>query len=88
MSRWQYDRCMSTLDQIAESALGLLVSDRMRLVARLLEGLDEDSHDPEVQKAWEVEVARRVRDLVEGRAKTIPAEQALSEARSKLARQP
>ena len=79
---------MSSLDQIAESALGLPLPDRTRLVARLLESLDDASHDPEIEQAWEVEIARRVRELVEGRVKTIPAEQALSEARSKLARQP
>ncbi len=79
---------MSSLDQIAESALGLPLPDRTRLVARLLESLDESNPDADVERAWESEVARRIRDLLDGRAKTIPAEQALSEARSKLARQP
>ena len=79
---------MSTLEQIAESALGLPVSDRSRLVVKLLESLDEASRDPEVEQAWEAEVARRIRDLVEGRAKTIPAEQALRDARARLTRQP
>ncbi len=79
---------MSSLEQIAETALGLPVSDRTRLVARLLESLDDARHDPEIERAWESEVARRIRDLLDGRAKTIPAEQALSEARSKLAHQP
>ncbi len=79
---------MSSLDQIAESALGLPLPDRTRLVARLLESLDESNPDADVERAWESEVARRIRDLLEGRARTIPAEQALSEARSKLARQP
>ena len=79
---------MSSLDQIAESALGLPLPDRTRLVARLLESLDDASHDPEIEQAWEVEIARRIRDLLDGRAKTIPAEQALSEARSKLAHRP
>ena len=78
---------MSSVEQIAESALGLPVSHRTRLVVKLLESLDDTSPDPEVDEAWEAEVARRVRDLVEGKAKTVSAEQALSEARSKLARQ-
>ncbi len=79
---------MSSLDQIAEPALGLPLPDRTRLVARLLESLDESNPDADVKRAWESEVARRIRDLLDGRAKTIPAGQALSEARSKLARQP
>ena len=79
---------MSSLEQIAESALGLPASERTRLVARLLESLDDARSDPDVERAWEREVARRIHDLVEGRAKTVPAEQALREARSKLARQP
>lgn len=78
---------MSSVEQIAESALGLPESDRTRLVVKLLESLDDTTLDPDVEQAWEAEVARRVLDLVEGRAKTIPAEQALREARAKLARQ-
>ena len=64
---------MSSLEQIAESALGLPVSDRTRLVTRLIQSLHDAGPDPEVEKAWEAEVARRVRDLVEGRVTTIPA---------------
>jgi putative addiction module component (TIGR02574 family) len=79
---------MSSLEQIAESALELSTSDRTRLVVKLLESLDDTSPDPEAEQVWEAEVARRIRDLVEGRAKTIPAEQALQDARSKLARHP
>lgn len=79
---------MSSLEQIAESALGLPLSERTRLVARLLESLDDSRSDPEVERAWEREIVRRVHDLVEGRAKTVPAEQALRDARAKLARQP
>lgn len=78
---------MSSAEQIAESALGLPESERTRLVVKLLESLDDTTPDPNVENVWEEEVARRVRDLIEGRAKTIPAEQALREARAKLARQ-
>jgi putative addiction module component (TIGR02574 family) len=77
---------MSSVEQIAESALGLPVSDRTRLVVMLLESLDDTTPEPDVDQAWEAEVARRVRDLVEGRAKTIPAEQALRDVRAKLTR--
>lgn len=79
---------MSSLEQIAESALGLPLPERSRLVARLLDSLDEASPGVDVEEAWEGEVARRVRDLLEGRAKTVTAEQAIGEARDKLARQP
>ena len=79
---------MSSIEQIAETALGLSLSDRSRLVVRLLESLDGAPPDPDVDQAWEAEVARRVRDLVEGRAQTIPAAQALREALDKLARRP
>jgi putative addiction module component (TIGR02574 family) len=75
---------MSSSDQIAESALGLPIAERARLVTRLLESLDEARPDADIEQAWEQETARRVQDLLHGRAKTIPASQALSDARAKL----
>ena len=78
---------MSSVEQIAASALGLPEADRTRLIVKLLESLDDATPDSDVEQAWEAEVARRVRDLVEGRAKTIPADQAIHAARDTLARQ-
>jgi hypothetical protein len=50
--------------------------------------MNAQTQNPDVEEAWAAEVATRVRDLVEGRAETIPAEQAFREARAKLARRP
>lgn len=83
-----YTSCMSDADKIVESALRLPVGERARLASRLIESLDEAGQEPDVEAAWQKEIARRIRDLLEGRARTVPADQALREIRKKLTERP
>ena len=56
--------------RILEEALTLPTGDRAKLAASLIRSLDPHSEEG-VEEAWREEVARRVRDLDEGRVETI-----------------
>lgn len=60
------------------AVLSLPAGDRARLAKRLIESLDQD---PEVEAAWEREIARRVSRIESGEATLIPADEVFSEAR-------
>ena len=62
-----------TLEEIASEALGLSIGSRAALAKRLLDSLDELSPD-EVEHLWVEEAARRYRQLRDGTAKSIPAD--------------
>ena len=57
--------------KLVEKALSLPVEARAALAGSLIESLDE-SVDEDAEAAWAEEIARRVRDLDSGEAKTIP----------------
>ena len=75
----------ATLEQVAEEAMSLSLTDRSALTRILIQTLDpgpvEDS--AEVEKAWQVEVEKRVDDYLSGRAKAIPAEEVFAKIRAK-----
>ena len=74
-----------TLEQVAEEALNLSVSDRSALTRILIQTLDPEPADDatEVQQAWQVEVEKRVDEILTGRVKTIPAEEVFAKLRVK-----
>ena len=57
--------------KLLEKALKLPVAARAALAGSLIKSLDE-TVDEDAEAAWAEEIARRVRDLDSGRAKTIP----------------
>jgi len=57
--------------KLLEEALKLPVEARAALAGSLLESLDE-TVDEDAEAAWAEEIARRVRELDSGKAKTIP----------------
>lgn len=63
---------MTTADVI-EQALSLKASDRYLLLEMLHRSLDKP--DPEIDKVWQEEALRRVKDYDEGRLGTIPMEE-------------
>ncbi len=67
------------LEIVEAQALKLTVEERARLADRLIASLSEDS---EVEEAWAVEVERRVEEIESGRAKLIPAAEAIARARA------
>lgn len=72
---------MSTmLDELSKKAQTLSVEERAQLAQELLESVERDS-DPEVQAAWEAEIAARIAKYERGEAQLIPAEDVFAEAR-------
>ena len=57
--------------KLLEEALKLPVEARAALAGSLIESLDE-TVDEDAEAAWVEEIARRIRDLDSGKAKTIP----------------
>jgi putative addiction module component (TIGR02574 family) len=75
---------MSTLrDELSKKALALSVEERVQLAQGLLESVERDA-DPDVEAAWEVEIARRIAECERGEAKLIPAEEVFAEVRRRL----
>jgi putative addiction module component (TIGR02574 family) len=72
---------MSTLlDELSAKAKDLPVEERAQLAQELLESVERES-DPEVQAAWETEIASRIAKYERGEAKLIPAEEVFAAAR-------
>jgi putative addiction module component (TIGR02574 family) len=61
--------------KLLEDALHLPENERAEMAARLLESLDAVI-DPEVESAWDAEIARRLSELDNGSVKPIPWEEA------------
>jgi putative addiction module component (TIGR02574 family) len=75
----------ATLEQVAEEALSLSLPDRFALTRILIQTLDPSPAEDaaEVEKAWQVEVEKRVDEILSGRIKGIPAEEVFSKIRAK-----
>ena len=75
----------ATLEQVAEEALSLSLSDRSALTRILIQTLDAGPADDaaEVQQAWQVEVEKRVDEILSGRVKTVPAADVFAKLRAK-----
>ena len=78
--------------ELLERALKLPPDDRAILAEALHASLDEEAddaeapEDPAVRAAWREELARRVRDLREGKVKPIPSDEVFAEARAVVER--
>lgn len=73
----------TSLEVLEAEALKLAAADRSHLLERLIASLDTD---PEVEAAWEEEADRREASLESGSAAEVPAHEAMSRLRSRLAR--
>jgi putative addiction module component (TIGR02574 family) len=73
----------ATLEQIEAQALALPPEKRARLVDKLWQSLG-DTTVPYLDEAWKAEIERRCRELDEGKAKPIPGDEVMREARRKL----
>lgn len=71
-----------TVDQIEAEALSLPREDRARILDALMASL---AMDPEVERAWDEEVRRRIRDIESGVTKMIPGEEVMKEIDADIA---
>ena len=68
------------LDELSAKALGLDLEERAQLAQELLESVEREA-DPEVQDAWDAEIASRIAKYERGEAKLIPAAEVFAAAR-------
>ena len=66
---------MSTVETLEAEALQLPVSERARLIQRLIAGLDSD---PAIEEAWAAEVERRHAEIDNGAGALLPGPEALA----------
>ncbi len=72
-----------TLEQISLEVLGLPTKHRAILAEKILRSLDEDA-ESEVEKLWKIEIDRRWKEIQNGTAVCIPAEEVMKEAYASL----
>ena len=70
----------SLLDELSKKAKELALEERAQLAQELMESVDQES-DPEVEAAWETEIASRIARYERGEAKLIPASEVFEAAR-------
>ena len=68
------------LDELSKKAKDLPLEERAQLAQELMESVDQES-DPEVEAAWETEIASRIAKYERGEAKLIPASEVFEAAR-------
>ena len=68
-------------EMIEAQALSLTPEERAQLADRLITSLFDGQ---DIEEAWAVEVERRIKDIESGRAKLIPASEALARARAAI----
>jgi len=76
-----------TFKELESEALKLPTKGRAELAHRLLHSLHEEEEevgDPDIQQAWVEEAERRYQEFLEGKAESIPGEQAIEEVRAAL----
>lgn len=71
-----------TFDEIARAALLLPESEKAGLARTLLRSL-EPKEESGVEAAWEIEIARRLEEIREGRAIGRPAEEVFRDIRAR-----
>ena len=68
------------LEELSNRAKELAIEERAQLAQELLESVEQEA-DPEVEAAWESEIASRIAKYERGEAKLIPAEEVFAAAR-------
>lgn len=71
----------NSLDNLEAQALKLPPEERAQLADRLISSLFEDH---EIENAWAAEVEQRIEAIESGRAKLIPASDAIARARAAI----
>ena len=68
------------LDELSKKAKELALEERAQLAQQLMESVDQES-DPEVEAAWETEIASRIARYERCEAKLVPASEVFEAAR-------
>ncbi len=72
----------SLLQEVVNKAHNLSPKERAELAHELIVSLDEVI-DTEIEKAWDTEIEKRIKEIKSGKAKGRPAEEILAEIRAR-----
>jgi putative addiction module component (TIGR02574 family) len=73
------------LDALKQEAAKLSKAERAELALALIESLDSVTESPEdVERAWQIEIERRVGQIERGEAKLIPGDEVFARVRQQL----
>jgi putative addiction module component (TIGR02574 family) len=70
------------VDAIVNAALSLPLAERADVAEQLLASL-QGPEQAEIERAWSVEIEKRIRDLDVGKIKTVPAEEVFRSLRAR-----
>ena len=73
------------LANVKNDALSLPESERAELVKDLLVSLD-GAVEPDIKKAWDIEICRRINEIESGEAKLLDADEILAKVKRRLKR--
>ncbi len=73
-----------TTEKICIEALSLPRDARAEIAHRLLTSLENEDFSDDVSEAWRSEIQRRRQDFREGKAKPVPADEALRRAEAAI----
>jgi putative addiction module component (TIGR02574 family) len=71
----------TTALRICVEALSLPRANRAEIAERLLASLEDEKMDPRAERKWKAEIRRRRREIREGKAKLVPADEVMRKAR-------
>jgi putative addiction module component (TIGR02574 family) len=71
-------------DELLALARGLPVRERARLVRDLIDSLDEERADEDAEQAWAVEISRRAREVLAGKAVVLETGEVFERVRDEL----
>ena len=70
----------TTALKICVEALSLPRANRVEIAERLLASLENEKMNPKAERLWKAEIRRRRREIQEGKAKLIPADEVMRKA--------
>lgn len=73
-----------SFEDLKREALKYSAEEREELMETLAVSLEEEEEDTEHERLWTEEIERRCREIDEGRATLIPADEVLAKLRAKL----
>jgi putative addiction module component (TIGR02574 family) len=86
-ANWPFggNRVSIELDALKQEAAKLSQAERAELALALIESLDPATESPEdVERAWQIEIERRVGEIERGEVELIPGDEVLAEVRRQL----
>jgi putative addiction module component (TIGR02574 family) len=75
---------MAIRPELRDELLKLPAGEREELADAPYESLDDEPVDPAWERAWSVEIARRVQEIADGKARLVDADEMHAELRDEL----